>query len=495
MRPGTESSQADTTGKGDSRCCTMCPGRLLISGMWKRGFMRTYAAGYLLLSALVLGATAAGAPAAQDQDQNPSYDQPQDQAYQNFSAEELDNLLASVALYPDPLLAQVLVAATFPDQIDEAARYLRAGADPNSIDDQPWDVSVKAVAHYPTVLYMMDNRLDWTTSVGQAYVYQSTDVQASIQRLRAQAHNAGTLVSGPQIEVVQQGPYWNIWPVNPQVIYVPVYDPAFVYFGRPGWRGPYITFGVGFPIGAWLSCDWDWGGRGIYYFGWGSGLRPWAVRSRPYVHITNVYVNNRYREVRVNRDVIRRPVNYENLNRYNAVHRDVNFSNHQQRSFQGNAARPSGPPPNQIVQRNINVGDSRIQDFRGREGSGPRMTMEGQGNTTSQQPNRGPDVHPAPQRPVEGPGRPTPQEPARSPDVRPAPQRPVNRPNPPQQPAARPSGGSAYNVERGPFSPGQSSARGQSSVQQMNRPAPAPRSAPASPPAHAQRPAGGRGKP
>lgn len=77
-----------------------------------------------------------------------------------FSQEQLDNLLAPIALYPDPLLAQVLVAATFPDQIDEAARFLRANADPRAIDYQPWDVSVKAVAHYPTVLYMMADNLD-----------------------------------------------------------------------------------------------------------------------------------------------------------------------------------------------------------------------------------------------------------------------------------------------------------------------------------------------
>jgi len=366
--------------------------------------MRIHPAGYLLLSILAFGAAAAGAPPSagrgarqspqdqpQYQDQGPPPDQgqyqDQDQGpppVQNFSSDELDNLLAPIALYPDPLLAQVLVAATFPDQVDEAARYLRAGADPNGIDDQPWDVSVKSVAHYPTVLYMMDNRLDWTTSLGQAYVNQSTDVQTSIQRLRAQAHDAGTLVSSPQMEVVQQGPYWNIWPVDPQLMYVPVYNPAFVFYGRPGWRGPFITFGVGFPIGAWLGFDFDWGGRGIYYHGWGDHLAPWAVRSRPFIRVNNVYVNNRYRNITVNRDVVRRSVNYDNLRQYNAVHREVNYSSHQQaRNFEPAGGRPgqrpNAPPPNQVVQRNINVGDTRIQDFRGRETSGPRMTKEGQG--------------------------------------------------------------------------------------------------------------------
>jgi Protein of unknown function (DUF3300) len=461
----------------------------------------------VFLLALVVAAATAGPlraaasraqdPAQQDQSQYQNQDQNQypDQApdqyeYQNFSPDQLDNLLGPIALYPDPLLAQVLVAATFPDQIDEAARYLRAGADPNGIDDQAWDVSVKSVAHYPTVLYMMDNRLDWTTSIGQAYVNQSTDVQASIQRLRGMAYNAGTLVSGPQIEVVQEGPYWNIWPVNPQFIYVPVYNPAFVFYGRPGWHGPFISFGVGFPIGAWLSFDFDWGRRGIYYHGWGDHLRPWAARSRPFIRVTNVYVNNGYRNVVVNRDVVRRPVNYENLNRYNGVHREVNYSNFQRRNFAGGAARPGerpGAAPNQLVQHNIDTRDSRIQDFRGREGQGARMTMEGQGRPAPPE-----QARPQQGRPEQA--RPEPQRPEQQ---RPAPQRP--RPTPVPQarpaPAPRPSAPSAFNVERGAFGARQASQRGQASRQEMSRPAPAARPAPPARSAPPPRPSGGRGRP
>jgi len=454
-------------------------------------------AGYLLLAMFALGAATAGASPFQDQQQNPDQQQypdqnqyqnqdqypNQDQAppeFQNFSPDELDNLLSPIALYPDPLLAQVLVAATFPDQIDEAARYLRAGADPNTIDDQPWDVSVKAVAHYPTVLYMMDNRLDWTTSLGQAYVNQSTDVQTSIQRLRAMAHDAGSLESSPQLDVEQNGPYWSIYPANPQLIYVPVYDPAIVFVRRPLWHGPFITFGVGFPIGCWLNLGWNWGGPGIYYFGWGAVgvLPPWAVRARPFVRVTNVYVNDRYRVVNYNREVIRRPVAYDNLRRYNAVHNQVNLANHQPpRTFGPGGGRTSVAQTNEIVHRNINVGDSRINDFRGRDTTGPRMTMEGQ-------------------------GKPAPPEQARPTEQRPAPQRPVvTQPAPQQQPAPRPAGSSAYNVERGAFSPAQSSARGQASVQEMNRPAPqvrtspsTGRTAPAPRPSPPPRPSGGGGR-
>src|SRR6201987_605747 len=171
----------------------------------------------------------------QDQPQDQSQDQPQYQqqdqwpAYENFSPEQLDNLLSPIALYPDPLLAQLFVAATFPDQVEEAARYVRAYGQ-NGVDDQNWDVSVKAVAQYPTVVGMMADKIDWTTSVGQAYVNQSTDVAASVQRLRHMARHAGNLQSSPQQEVLEHDNYIAITPYQPQYIYVPVYDPAIIYY-------------------------------------------------------------------------------------------------------------------------------------------------------------------------------------------------------------------------------------------------------------------------
>jgi len=126
-------------------------------------------------------------------------------------------------------LAQMLPAATFLDQIDEAARYVRAyGQD--GVDDQPWDVSVKAVAHYPAVLDMMADKMDWTTALGQAYVNQSTDVMESVQRLRAMANAQGNLVSTPEQEVIVEPGYYAIWPANPQCLYVPFYDPMVIFF-------------------------------------------------------------------------------------------------------------------------------------------------------------------------------------------------------------------------------------------------------------------------
>ena len=285
-----------------------------------------------------------------------------------LAPDQLDNLLAPIALYPDPLLAQVLVAATFPDQVDEAARFVRGDGDPDDVDGQPWDVSVKAVAHYPEVLEMMADKLDWTTTLGQAYVNQSADVMASVQRLRAQAEQAGNLVSSPEMEVVNSGDGIEIWPAQPQYIYVPTYDPGLVFFARAP-----LFFATRFVIGAWLNLDFDWHQRHMFYHGWDRG-RGWMERSRPYVHVTNVYVNNSYRDIRVNRNVVRRPVDYRELDRYDQVHRRTNFDNVHSRSV-----KVPPPPPvqpqfnNKIIVRNVNVNDPRLNEFRGHPPKPPNV--------------------------------------------------------------------------------------------------------------------------
>jgi hypothetical protein len=311
-----------------------------------------------------------------------------DSPYEPFSPDQLDNLLAPIALYPDPLLAQVLVAATFPDQVDAAGRFAR---DPRYVDDldgQDWDVSVKAVAHYPTVIAMMADKLDWTTALGQAYAYQSTDVMASIQRLRAQARSAGNLVTTSQLQVVDSGGEIELWPAQPQYIYVPQYDPAIVYFGRAP-----LFFGASFFIGAWLNYDFDWDRHRIFYHGWEGGHGGWIDRSRQYIHPTNVYVNNTYRNVVVNRPVIHQPLNYGALNRYDDIHRTTNFNNFRGNNRVVNQPNPRGnnqvvtpprfdlnnrvgtqppprpayvPVPNKIINRNLDPTDRRINDYRGR---------------------------------------------------------------------------------------------------------------------------------
>jgi hypothetical protein len=175
-------------------------------------------------------------------------------AYQPLADDQLDQLLGPIALYPDPLIAQILPASTFPAQIVLADRYVSGGGDPNQIDQQPWDASVQALARYPTVLKWMDDNLNWTTELGQAFLNQQQDVMDSIQRLRTSAYNLGNLQSTPQQQVINDGGYIEIVPVNTQLIYVPVYQPSVVYYQS----SPVISFSIGYTIGWWLDCDFDW---------------------------------------------------------------------------------------------------------------------------------------------------------------------------------------------------------------------------------------------
>ncbi len=259
-----------------------------------------------------------------------------------FSESQLDNLVGPIALYPDALLAQVLVAATFPDQVDDAARWVREHGTAG-IDEQSWDVSVKSVAHYQSALNMMTDKGDWTATLGRAYAYQSSDVMAAVQRMRRLADTQGNLQSTPQQQVVRESDNYVIVPAQPRVIYVPVYDPVIVYtrpiFGL-GFSSRLWSFGVGFPIGGWLNYDLDWGRRTVYYNGWDNAYVAygggWRARSRPYIQVTNIYVSPRYRTVYVNRDVAYRTVNYRNVDRYAGYHRDVSFASRRDGYRDGN---------------------------------------------------------------------------------------------------------------------------------------------------------------
>jgi hypothetical protein len=207
-----------------------------------------------------------------------------------FKQEELDQILAPIALYPDSLLAQILMASTYPIEVVQADRWVRAnrGLPPEALNDaldrQSWDPSVKALVPFPNILSMMSEKIDWTQQVGDAFLAQEPDVMESIQRLRERAYLAGNLRSSQQLAVSRQGGIIVIEPANPQVVYVPVYSPVVVY-GR--WRYPayppaviypypppgaviaagIITFGVGIAIAsAWNHGwgHWDWGHRHVY---------------------------------------------------------------------------------------------------------------------------------------------------------------------------------------------------------------------------------------
>ena len=201
-----------------------------------------------------------------------------------LTADELQAIVAPIALYPDSLVAQILGAATFPDQIAAAASWLQQNSSltgtalMTAVDAQPWDPSVKALTQFPSVLANLATNLSWTSSLGEAYHTQAADVMAAVQFLRAKALAAGNLKSGSQIVVSQQSPQVIvIQSANPQVVYVPVYNPAVVYgypYVVPAYVAPPVAatavmaFGVGIAVGAMVSggcCGW---GYSSWNCGW-----------------------------------------------------------------------------------------------------------------------------------------------------------------------------------------------------------------------------------
>lgn len=152
-----------------------------------------------------------------------------------FSAQEIDAMVAPIALYPDALLSQVLMAATYPLEIVQAARWSKSngnkGGDAalSKVSDQTWDPSVQSLVAFPQLLTMMSDQLDWTQKLGDAFLAQQGDVMDSIQRLRQQAQKAGNLSSNTQQNVSTQGQTIIIEPAQPNVVYVPAYNPTVVY--------------------------------------------------------------------------------------------------------------------------------------------------------------------------------------------------------------------------------------------------------------------------
>lgn len=185
--------------------------------------------------------------------------------YAPLSAGELDAMVAPIALYPDALLAQVLGAATYPDQVVAANQYLRVNSDLKGtalqaqVQSRGWDPAVQSLTQFPTVLEQLAKNITWTSALGDAAANQQADVMAAIQRMRANAHSAGTLKSGTEITIVQQSPQVIvIESAKPNVIYVPSYNPTVVYGAPvvvPGYTSDIvatsmITFGVGVAVAA-----------------------------------------------------------------------------------------------------------------------------------------------------------------------------------------------------------------------------------------------------
>lgn len=245
---------------------------------------------------------------AQSQNQAPSG--------QQLSQGQLDQLVAPIALYPDPLLTQVLMASTYPLEVVEAARWSHdnPGVTGNALQDamqaQSWDPSVKALTAVPQTLQMMNDKLDWTQQLGDAFLAQQQDVMDAVQNLRAQAQAAGNLQSTPQQRVTTAPAPQDvasasmrqaivIEPTDPDVYYVPVYNPAVAYgtWDYPAYPPFYwspagfvasnvVSFAAGVAVGAaiWGGCDW-----------WGHNVIINVVRFNAFNHTdiaNNVWVHN-----------------------------------------------------------------------------------------------------------------------------------------------------------------------------------------------------------
>jgi len=285
---------------------------------------------------------------------------------QQLSQDQLDGLLAPIALYPDELLTQVLMASTYPLEVVEAARFVKANpalrgpALDDALRDKTWDPSVLSLAPFPQVLDMMNDKLEWTQRLGDAFLADEAGVMRTVQMLRQRAQQAGNLQSNEQQRVFAQDRYIVIEPAQPQYVYVPVYNPTVIY--GPWWAPAYRPW-YWYPPAIWgyPPAPPSWGYAAGFY--WGSG---WAVHrsywgwARPnwasnnvnvHINVNNNYWASRpqYRERYPNGTGSwshvpehRRGVAYRDATTYNK-YRPTNPTAVQSReNFRGNAGSPPG---------------------------------------------------------------------------------------------------------------------------------------------------------
>jgi uncharacterized protein DUF3300 len=268
-----------------------------------------------------------------------------------ISENELKGLVAPIALYPDNLVALVLAASTFPDQVAIADYWLQqnknltGNALIQAVDKQSWNASVKGLTQFPSVLHNMATSLSWTSQLGDAYHNQKSEVMSAIQTLRAQAKAAGNLKSTSQMTVEQQSPQTIvIQPANPNVVYVPQYNPAVIYgypYVTPGYTAAdvaaasAISFGAGVALGAWASSGWgwhtwgtDWAGGAVVYNhntfygnaawhgGYAGGYHPYRYDGGYHPYGNEAFNHNEFNRNEFNRtEINRNEFNRDELNR------------------------------------------------------------------------------------------------------------------------------------------------------------------------------------
>jgi Protein of unknown function (DUF3300) len=369
-----------------ARRVTRMTHRVLFPGFPRPGSQRVIAVacaallatGDLRLSLLI--AQQNPAPAGQTSapaGQAPAGQAPADQDAPPIPPDQLDSLVAPIALYPDPLLSQVLVASTYPLEIVQLQQWLEKN--PNLKDKaltdaamkQPWDPSIQAMSALPDVVKRLANDIEWTTDLGNAFLAQQSDVMDAVQRMRKKAQAAGALKSTEQQKVETQTVEGNkqvivVQPSSPDVVYVPSYNPTVVY-GPPPYPYPpiyypppvstgaviassMISFGVGMAVGAAMNGGWGWG------CGWGGGN-------------VNVNVNN-------------------NFNRNSSYNRNTNVSGNRtgNNTWQHNSAHRGGAPYSNRATANKFGGTTRGESLGNRQANGRQQTNRQGGNAGA---NRG----------------------------------------------------------------------------------------------------------
>jgi hypothetical protein len=354
--------------------------------------------------------------------------------YAKPSPDELYQLVAPIALFPDNLVAQVLAASTYPDQVSSAHEWLLKNTNlkgndlMQAVDKQPWDVSVKGLTQFPDVLDQMASNLSWTSALGDAYFNIPQDVMNAVQVMRQRAEKAGNLKSNNQQKVttesagasqtqssnaqqptVVQAPPQTIviQPAQPQVVYVPTYNPTVVYGAPvayyPGYVAPpppstgelvatgLISFGLGMAVGAAMSggcCGWGWNS-------WGCGWHNSTVvyNHNTYISNSNTFVNrNNYYNRNVN-NINRNNINTNNINRNN-MNNNYRANNFNNTSHNSNFTTPNfGTQHNQSQFRNTNgatlgrqTGTANRPNYGGQNRS---QMAQGQGHSNFSQAQRG----------------------------------------------------------------------------------------------------------
>ena len=322
---------------------------------------------------------------------------------------QLDALVAPIALYPDALVAQVLAAASYADEVAFADLWLaqnqnlQGAALTDAVNQQPWDPSVKALTQFPSVLHDLAKNLSWTSSLGQAFENQQSDVMAAVQVMRAKAQAAGTLQSSSQIKIVQQSPQTIIIePASSNVVYVPQYNPAVVYGAPlvvPAYTPPVavaagISFGAGVAIGAAIGGGGFVGGG----FGGGWGFGAWGMNWGGGGDGGNINYNH-------NTYITKNNINRNSNNNNNNGNRNNNNRNNtgNEANNRNNGNRPDVPNGGRNGNHGLIGGNGGVQhqavdnERAGRLGNDqPRSAMSGNGDRARAESDRGrASMHPA----------------------------------------------------------------------------------------------------